>query len=180
MFLGLCGLARSGKDSFYRIVDGLSTEGVARYAFADELKKECYNFVMRNTEISVFSEDPDVKKLIRPLLVAYGTNLRRAINPDCWIMRLEPKVLFDLRKNINVCITDIRYENEIDWLHKHGGTSVYIEKEGNSFPNNEEKINDPVLREKSKLFFKWSPDDHKLDATKNKIKNFLEKNKVFI
>lgn len=95
MLLGLCGLARSGKDSFYNLINKSSTKDFNRYAFADELKKECFHFVMRNTELSVFSEDPQVKKLIRPLLVAYGTNLRRAINPNCWIDRLEPQILFD-------------------------------------------------------------------------------------
>lgn len=180
MLIGLCGLARSGKDTFYKILKSIHNDQFNRYAFADELKKECYDFVMRNTELSVFSEDPDEKELFRPLLVAYGTHLRRAMNPNCWIDRLEPKVFFDLRKKINVVITDVRYENELDWIHQSGGISIYIETIGNLPKNEEEKINDPILKQKSKHHFKWKEKDPDLSSTPQIIKQFLSENGIKI
>ena len=178
MLVGLCGLARSGKDTFFKFLKKSCESNFNRYAFADELKKECYDFVMTNSGISVYSENEHEKELIRPLLVAYGTHLRRAINPTCWIDRLEPQVNYDLRKGINVVITDVRYENELEWIHKLGGTSIYIETLGNEPRNSEERKHDPKLKLKAKHHFKWRFKDPSLPNTQNKVNQFLINNEI--
>ena len=82
--LGISGLARSGKDSFYELCKPfLDKEGVKhrRMAFADELKEEADLILSKYVGISAFTENAEEKKVIRPLLVTYGTHIRRKINP---------------------------------------------------------------------------------------------------
>ena len=57
--VGISGLARSGKDSFYFFAkDKLKEKGInsCRMAFADELKNECDDFLKDNLGISSFTE----------------------------------------------------------------------------------------------------------------------------
>lgn len=157
--IGISGLARSGKDSFYElsapIVKRAKRECV-KFAFADELKKECDEILSKYTNISAFTEDPNEKKMIRSLLVTYGTHIRRKLNPDCWIEKIEANVKESLSHNKIVFITDIRFENEIDWVHKLGGSTVHVTKYGNEAPNEDELKNDPIMIKKSSHAIHWN------------------------
>ena len=70
MIMGLCGLACSGKDTFFKfakehcLMNGISCN---RFAFADELKKEINDSLKAKLNISAFTEDSKEKELIRPL-----------------------------------------------------------------------------------------------------------------
>ena len=84
--IGIAGFARSGKDTFYqRSAQLLSKEGYksTRIAFADALKNELNELLLSNIGISAFTEEDQEKDLIRPLLVTYGTHLRRHLNESC-------------------------------------------------------------------------------------------------
>ena len=90
--IGLTGFARSGKDTFYiRAANYLAnTDNLAfRFAFADVLKRECDPLLMLNAGISAFTSNPEEKELIRPLLVAYGTGIRRKLDSNCWINKIK-------------------------------------------------------------------------------------------
>ena len=89
--IGLCGHARSGKDSFCGLaIPHLDKKGKRskRVAIADELKKDLSSFLIQKVGISPFTPDEEHKKMIRPLLVAYGTNLMRSIDEDWWLKKL--------------------------------------------------------------------------------------------
>jgi hypothetical protein len=156
--VGICGLARCGKDSFYSFCKkSLSSKGVEsiRFAFADSLKQECNEILEKYTGISAFTENPKEKEIIRPLLVTYGTHIRRRINPNCWIDKIQNDVLQNVKNNKITFITDVRFENEIDWVHEIGGKSVHITRKGIIAPNKEELRNNPILKDKSSHQVEW-------------------------
>ena len=147
--IGISGVARVGKDTFFRaLLKESPNYNLVRVAFADELKEECNEFLMKNVGISAFTQDPDEKALIRPFLVTYGSQLRRRRDPYCWIKRAEAKM--SSIKGVNestVVITDVRYPNELDWIHsKMKGISIHLSREGMVPVNEEEALYDPQLK----------------------------------
>lgn len=166
--VGITGLARSGKDTLFKFLsDKLKENNISskRLAFADELKEECDDFLKKNIGISAFTEKNSEKEIIRPFLVCYGTKVRRRLNKNCWIDRLSRK-LKDSPSNNYVFITDVRYENEIEWVKSQGGKTIHIERHGNIAPNEEELKNDPILKNMSQYRVKW--------------KNFKETDNLYI
>lgn len=172
--IGVSGLARSGKDSFYFLAkEKLKSRGInsCRLAFADELKNECDEFLKNNLGISSFTEDNSEKELIRPFLVTYGTHLRRKIDPNCWINKLNEKIQDKQEQKKVIFITDVRFENEIDWVHSLGGKAVHITRNGITAPNQEEADNDPILKGKSDFFVEWLDFDSQKD---NELSNIID------
>lgn len=155
--IGISGLARAGKDSFFELCKKeLDSKGIKckRYAFADALKHECDDFLKTNTGISSFTEDDSEKKIIRPFLVTYGSEVRRKLDPDCWVKKLNELLSQDTDSEY-AFITDARYLNEVNWIHSKGGSSVYINRLGNKAPNEEELKNDPITRKACKHELSW-------------------------
>ncbi len=146
--IGLSGVARVGKDTLFNSLSALGgNKNYTRMAFADELKYECDEFLKRNVNISAFTEDDNEKALIRPFLVTYGSHLRRRINKRCWVEKVEAKILKMTNLNSTVFITDVRYQNEMEWIQNTmGGKIIYITRDGVLPANDEEKNNDPGLR----------------------------------
>jgi len=139
--IGITGYARTGKDTFFnRSKRILEKEGqkATRLAFADALKKELDSLLVKHTGISAFTEDNEYKELIRPLLVTYGTHVRRKLNQNCWIESIQPYVKNLLSKNHYVFITDVRFNNEAEWIKMNGGTLVSIDRLSILPANNEE------------------------------------------
>lgn len=139
--IGICGYARSGKDTFFnRASLALSKDGkkARRIAFADALKKELDPLLLKTMNISAFTEDSEEKELIRPLLVTYGTDLRRKVNPNCWIEAVQNQVIHHLEQNEYVFITDVRYENEAEWVKMNNGILVHVQRDGVGPANHEE------------------------------------------
>ena len=157
--LGISGLARSGKDSFYELCKPLlNREGIKhrRMAFADELKEEADTILSKYAGISAFTENSEEKKMIRPLLVTYGTHIRRKINPNCWIEKIQEKLKTQKVDNELVFVTDVRFQNEIQWIHEAGGSSVHVSRSGITPPNEDERQNDPILNKQSDFRIKWN------------------------
>jgi len=170
--IGISGLARSGKDSFYeKCIPFLESKGYQhkRFAFADALKEECDPFLKSNVGISAFTEDNNEKEIIRPLLVVYGTHIRRKMNKNCWIEKIEPRVKKSISDKTFSFITDVRFDNEIDWVHNLGGQTVHITRKGIVPPNEDELKNDPILKNKSKFLVEWGDfNEEKLESS-NKV-----------
>lgn len=139
--IGISGYARSGKDTFYnRSALHLKSRNLesVRYAFADALKEELDELLKEHVGISAFTEQDKEKELIRPLLVTYGTELRRRLDPNCWINKIKSRVLTDAGQGKYVFITDVRFENEAQWVKSQGGSMVYVERTGIKPANGEE------------------------------------------
>ena len=139
--IGVSGFARSGKDTFYqraKILLEKHGKKAVRVAFADALKSECDELLSKYTGISAFTEENKDKELIRPLLVTYGTNIRRALNENCWIEKVQPQVIEYLKSGYFVFVTDVRFKNEAQWIKMNGGTLINVSRENVKPANHEE------------------------------------------
>jgi len=156
MIVGLCGLARSGKDSFFNFAEKFyfNEKSNIRLAFADELKKETDNFLISSFGISAFSDDIEDKKIIRPILVAYGMQKRAVSNGLYWINKIEEEIS-RFKDEYNHFITDVRFPNEVSKIKDLGGFCIHIERDGNKPPNKEEEENDPIVKKMCDYHFNW-------------------------
>jgi len=139
--IGLSGFARSGKDTFYQRSHAFLNKAKkksCRFAFADALKEECDELLSKYTSISAFTENNKDKELIRPLLVTYGTEIRRKLDPNCWIKKIQDRVISKLDEGYYVFVTDVRFKNEAEWIRINGGTLINIARSGCPPANHEE------------------------------------------
>lgn len=176
--VGICGVARCGKDTVCLLSQKIlekTKQKVMRAGFADSVKADLHNLLVKKVGISAYTEDSDEKKLIRPLMVEYGTGLMRRINKEVWINRMEPNL--DLAKTLGVSlfITDVRYENEVEWIKNNGGKIVHVEQEGKSAANEEEENNDPVIKKLADEHIYWKEvGSDKLLSLKPKVTKVLK------
>jgi hypothetical protein len=165
--IGLTGVARSGKDTFYAILKRYLKEkniDSQRIALADNLKYELGDFVKEKFKIDLNKCDGSDKELIRPLMVAYGKCRRVQTEGKYWTSLVEAKIKELNKNNILPIITDIRYieykEDEYSWLKSHNGILVHISRkldDGSLIPpaNIEEKSNDNKLKAVADYSISW-------------------------
>ena len=140
--IGICGYARSGKDTAAK---GLIEDGWRRVAFADGLKSDVMSALVESAKRANLPktmwpqwrilEDPELKEKFRPLLVEYGRAMR-ALNPDYWIRRLAHCFVKGSGKFV---ITDVRYANEAAWIREHGGAVIRVVRPMALAANSEEE-----------------------------------------
>jgi len=178
--IGISGNARSGKDTmgvnFQKILSDIGIKS-KRYSFAYELKKSVDEFLIGQLGISAFTEDEEEKKIIRPFLVFWGTDVMRSINNNVWVERLES----NLKSNHVNIITDLRFTNELDWIKKNKGFSLMIKREGIEPANDYEKINnDKMSSVVDGCFEIGSFQDYKIiELASNEILNSLINEKTY-
>ena len=181
----LSGVARSGKDTFCNLlIEYLADKGVKakRLALADKLKEELDGFLMANLNISAFTQNPDEKKLIRPILVEYGRVKRIVSNGTHWTSTLEPSVISAINNGIVPIITDARYseyeKDEIWWAkNKINGILVHISRTdifGNLVlpPNIDEAKNDPLIQAEADHKIEW---ESKNDVSMLSLGKYIER-----
>jgi hypothetical protein len=126
--IGLCGYARTGKDT---AVEALVANGWSRVAFADALKDEvCRTFGTTPAALEANKAD------WRPMLVEWG-RARRRQDQDYWITRVMATVADRLTSG--VVISDVRYWNEAKYIRDHGGVIVRLHRPGFEAANEEER-----------------------------------------
>lgn len=139
--IGVSGFARSGKDTFYqrsKLLLEKHGKKAVRVAFADALKEECDELLGKYTNLSAFTEEDSQKEIVRPLLVTYGTQIRRKLNENCWIEKVQPQVIEYLKSDYYVFVTDVRFKNEAQWIQLNGGILVNVARENIKPANHEE------------------------------------------
>ena len=156
--IGLTGVARSGKDTFYSILKKyLQEKGIKsqRLAFADALKNELHEFTKDKFKIDLFDCTPEDKEIVRPLMVAYGKCRRSQTEGKYWTSTIEPKVNALIASNQIPILTDVRYieykDDEYSWLKSRNGILIHISRKLNDgslvLPANvEERSNDNKLK----------------------------------
>jgi hypothetical protein len=165
--IGLTGVARSGKDTFFSILKRYLKEKnieSQRIALADNLKYELGDFVKDKFKIDLAKCDGSDKELIRPLMVSYGKCRRIQTEGKYWTSLVEPKIKDLNKSNVLPIITDIRYieykEDEYTWLKAHNGILIHISRkldDGTLVPpaNIEEKSNDNKLKAVADYSVSW-------------------------
>jgi hypothetical protein len=156
--IGICGNARCGKDTMAELIqEVLADIGIKskKINLADSLKDELREFVDKTLGIDVFTADDEEKKIIRPLLVTWGTHVRRKLDPNIWIKRAAEK----MTNNCVYIVPDIRYANEMEWLRGHDSYCIFIDRilDGEIIPpaNEEEAANNPILKANSDFQLAW-------------------------
>jgi hypothetical protein len=167
MIIGITGVARSGKDTFYSILKkylqekGLKSE---RLAFADDLKNELNDFSKDKFKIDLFKCNDQEKEIIRPLMVAYGKCRRTQTQGTYWTSQLDKKIEKLKKDNFVPIITDVRYieykDDEYAWLKSHNGILIHLCRkldDGSFVPpaNIEEKSNDNKLKAVADISVCW-------------------------
>lgn len=153
----ISGFARSGKDSlanaiFDHLEESEPSYGVITLKFADALKEDLEKAMASvGVSIDAFTEDDEQKRILRPMLVAYG-EYRRRINPEVWVNKVIKQIDVWVNETLPdtdstgsvILIPDMRYLNEYEKLEelckKRGWAFVpiYIERHGNIPANDQE------------------------------------------
>ena len=119
--IGIAGLARSGKNTVADII----TDDVhaLQIAFADQIK----NMLRSGLGISLADLHIGDKNIVSPvygvtvrhMMQTLGTDWgRKYIGEDVWVKALERDVMTSF--STSFIVTDVRYENEAEWVRKHG------------------------------------------------------------
>jgi len=165
--IGITGVARSGKDTFYSIISKYFEEKglkCQRLAFADNLKKELNTLTKEKFKIDLFKCSNEEKEMIRPLMVAYGKCKRSQTEGKYWTSLLDEKIKELNKSEIIPIITDVRYieykEDEYAWLKNYNGLLIHISRkldDGTFVPpaNIEEKLNDNKLKAVADVCISW-------------------------
>lgn len=177
LLLGITGLARSGKDTFAKMLAEelyKQTNGIFNLmAYANELKLR----VQKDFDLSyeqlwgADKEKIDTRymKTLKPccqecvkdkssgccwspreILQNYG-EFYRTIDHLFWV-----KHLFGVIKNNNyenVIITDIRYPNEADSIIERGGYVIRINRENKDYINNEQHVSETSMNNYNNVAF---------------------------
>lgn len=134
ILIGLAGPARSGKST---AADHLVRNHLLEhYAFADPL---------RSGLMEIFNLDPDdfegakkeqpvdwLGRSPRELMQSMGTEwARQMVHPDVWVKIAEQNLNFmqnSLSDVVGIVVSDVRFENEAEFIRQRGGTIVHISR----------------------------------------------------
>ena len=128
--IGLIGKARSGKSSVAKVLNkefGYSIMPMADtlrqmlFAGIPFLKEEC----LRADKEKII---PELGVTGRHLLQSLGHEWGRNIHPDLWLMSLQRQIEILKLDITKVVIDDVRYDNEVAWIKKHGGTIIGVDR----------------------------------------------------
>ncbi len=130
MLIGLTGKARSGKDTSANFM--VDEHGFNGAAFAAPLKVAAS--VIFGLPLEHFYED-DLKEVVdsfwnlspRQMLQKLGTEAcRKVFSEDIWIRSLENSFQQAFDASYNLVITDVRFDNEADFIRSKGGVIVHV------------------------------------------------------
>jgi len=150
--IGICGNARCGKDTMAELIQEVLADiniKSKKINLADSLKDELRDFVSQTLGIDVYTDNTEEKNIIRPLLVTWGTHVRRKLDQDVWLK----KAIEKMTDECVYIVPDIRYPNEMEWLRQHKSYCIFIDRiDGDNLvppANEEEAFNNPILKANS-------------------------------
>lgn len=116
--IGLSGKAGSGKTYIAKVLH--RSRGYVPLALADHFKVDC---IARHgapaEEVYGSSKSPDLRKLLQEAGTEKG---RDVCGVDIWLRTLEAHMYGMWKAGVEkFVVTDIRFPNEVDWIHAMGG-----------------------------------------------------------
>lgn len=134
LLIGLTGRAHSGKTTAAEHL--VRTYWLEHYAFADPLRDGL--MAIFNLEPTDFKGEQKERPLNwlnhspRQLMQSLGTEwARNTVHPDVWVKIAEQNIDYMTRalsELIGFVISDIRFENEADFIRKRGGTVIHLSR----------------------------------------------------
>jgi hypothetical protein len=142
--IGLMGLKQSGKDTCADYL--VENYSYTKRAFADCLKAACAELFLLNHEQKYgnLKETPDPRwsnVTPRRIFEFVGTDLLReqlekiipGIGQDVFVRNFELWFLNKINNNkndkIKITVSDVRFQNEVDLIHKLNGIVIYIHRQ---------------------------------------------------
>lgn len=119
--IGLAGLARSGKTTTANEIVGIAQSKGLRarvFSFADPIKSAAAVLGINK------ADHPDI---YRSFAQWVGTDLIRVRRPDWWADRMEERIKGAAGDLDLVVIDDVRFDNELAMIVRHGGTACYLD-----------------------------------------------------
>ena len=145
--IGICGHAGAGKDTVGKyLID--TRDNTYKLAFADPLKmavKEMFGVMEDDLYDSVMKERPNNFWGVSPRQMAqfFGTEMVRDTLPklipdvgqNFWVHRMVQKLIgaenqVEYDSDDVVVITDVRFQNEYDWIINNGGIIIHLTRTG--------------------------------------------------
>jgi len=135
--IGIHGPLNGGKDTTANYIQAKFPGKFGRYAFAGPLKRACIEmFGFTHEQL----EDQALKKEVDPFwgftprfaMQKLGTEYGRGmLRDDVWIKRAEMEFEANHKSAKGTIITDVRFENEGEWLRQQpGGILIYLKVPG--------------------------------------------------
>ena len=149
-YIGLIGLAGSGKDT---AAGALYKLGYYRVAFADRIKMLARSF----------GWDGKKDERGRALLQDLGMAARR-YNPDTWVEFVQ-----FLEEDCKLIYTDVRFQNEADYIRNKGGIIVRIVRPGIIAQNHESELKQSEIAADIEIV-----NDGTIEELHNKIRNLIK------
>lgn len=132
LLIGLAGLARTGKTTAANHL--VSVHGFQSYAFADPLREGLMNIFnlspcdfdgdRKEQPIGWLGRSP--RELMQSLGTEWGRNL---VHPELWLLLAEQNLEFLGQIHdtaTGFVISDLRFENEADFIRKRGGIVIHV------------------------------------------------------
>ena len=134
MIIGIHGPLNGGKDTVADILQELRPNKYKRYAFAGPLKqasKALFGFTDQQLDDRTLKEavDPFWGFTPRKALQLMGTEFGRdMLRKDIWIKRAELEVAKNQADGFDTIITDVRFENEAEWVRsRDDAVLIYLQ-----------------------------------------------------
>ena len=172
---------RAAKDHFFSFAkEILKDRNVYRLAFADAVKEEFYEFVMKPNGIPFeYLSDPIKKEILRPMIQYYATEIKR--NPDLggdpnhWIIILIEKMIEIESEDPEAIfiITDLHFLNELRALKELGAYIVDVVRE-ESQNSGDTHISETELDNYHHLFDYFIDNNGTLDDYKFNVETVLK------
>lgn len=174
LIIGFTGRAGAGKDTAASLIE----PRVHNLAFAKPLKdaaKILFNFTDEQLYDPVKKEEVDPKwgKSPREILQWLGTDvLRNHISKDFFLINMENRIK-EIEKE-NIAITDVRFNNEAELIHKKGGIIIKIERPFAEGSGTEHTLHPTELGISSKLVDYTITNDSTIEELKIKLEKILK------
>ena len=133
MLIGVAGPKNSGKDTFAERFKLEVPTAIIR-AFAEPVKRTCQQLYLLS-DLQLY--DTDAKERVDPrwnltprqMFQQVGTDyVRQQLDPDFWLKHFELWYQQHRLSNHVIIVPDVRFQNEVDLIHKLGGKVVFINR----------------------------------------------------
>jgi len=152
--IGLIGLAGSGKDTAAKALYPL---GYVRYAFANRVKGLAWGFGWDG------KKDERGRALLQNIGMA-----GRQYDPEVWINYVKLMIQSEIDPG-PIVFTDVRFQNEADYIRNGGGIIVRIVRPGQIAENHESELNQSEIAADYEVV-----NDGSIEDLHNKIKSLIQ------
>ena len=131
MLIGLTGYAQSGKDTLANIL--VEEYGYKRVAFADKIRELLFEMdppvpmpegkiVGLQNLVEIYGWDvAKQNSTVRSMLQNLGVGARTVFGTDFWVQ----EAIRPVKDSKNIVVTDVRFNNEADWIKSFEGSAIW-------------------------------------------------------